>query len=81
MQIKVKFVSISVLIIILYVCFIFYVFFFYSFYDRYVLFYSQKNHLCYGGNKILPLFIGGSFCKIKGVGALEKSAFLAKDWL
>lgn len=28
MQIKVKFVSISVLIIILYVCFIFYVFFF-----------------------------------------------------
>lgn len=42
MQIKVKFVSISVLIIILYVCFIFYVFFFYSFYDRYVLFYSQK---------------------------------------
>lgn len=40
-----------------------------------------RKSLCYGGNKILPLFIGGSFCKIKGVGALEKSAFLAKDWL
>ena len=33
-----------------------------------------EKHLGYGGNEILALFIGGSFCKIR-VGTLEKSVF------
>jgi len=33
-----------------------------------------EKHLGYGGNEILALFIGGSFCKIRG-GTLEKSVF------
>lgn len=45
----------------------------FSFYDRLCIVLLEK-HLGYGGNEILALFIGGSFCKIR-VGTLEKSVF------
>lgn len=52
----------------------------FSFYDRLCIVLLEK-HLGYGGNEILALFIGGSFCKIR-VGTLEKKCFLLpKDCL
>ena len=45
-----------------------------TFFDDRLCIILLEKHLGYGGNEILALFIGGSFCKIRG-GTLEKSVF------
>ena len=45
-----------------------------TFFDDRLCIILLEKHLGYGGNEILALFIGGSFCKIRGR-TLEKSVF------